>query len=79
MTECFKFGSYDGCKTTCPVFSCGGCKLEDSDAIFEMIKNDDDLSEEDMKDIGKLYPVLYPIINKCIRKLKLDKLNEIKC
>ena len=55
-SRCFDFGQWYGCRADCPVFSEGKCEVEDAEAMALTIQNDNNLSEEDIEQIKKLYP-----------------------
>ncbi len=58
--DCFDFGSFYGCKTTCPMFARGDCETakDDSEAFSKMVNQDDDIDYDDLEQIKKYYPNL---------------------
>lgn len=57
--ECERYGMTWGCDSGCPVFSRGDCKMEDVEAMRDMMLNTDRFNDCDFDELNKLYPQLY--------------------
>ena len=60
--ECERYGMTWGCDGDCPVFRRGDCKMDDPDAMADMILHTDRFDGYEIEQLVELYPVLKPLL-----------------
>ena len=53
---CFRYGITWGCDGDCPIFHDGDCKMDDIDALREMIMTTDRFDDYSIEELNKMYP-----------------------